>query len=369
MGRGFLLVLFLVFLASADVAFAQQGRLIAFGDRFPELALPAPQDPGAREYLGIPPGDSFKLSEVKADLVLVELLNVHCLHCQMQTRPYNRLARMIEEHPETPGRIKLVGFAVGNTPQEVRGFQEKYQVRFPILPDPRFEVYRALGGQATPFSIYVRQAGPGAEGIVAGTHLGTNLEYETLYRELKRLAGADPAELRRQGEAAEKVRTAITPMFSEEELEYRVRNAFINAGGRIVDVGPVALRSGRRVYMALMQQGEERRRLFAEVTSRSSVCDICHDVHFIYVFDSSGKVVGFEPLHLTKYKNHVWNAGEVEKMRRRVVGKYLSAPIPFDPRVDAVTSATMTSAIIFDSLSQGEALLGQLREKRLLAHP
>ncbi|BCR06210.1 hypothetical protein DESUT3_32790 [Desulfuromonas versatilis] len=364
-----ILLLVLATLGLAGAASAQQGRLIAFGDRFPEVALPVPPQAEARDYLGIAPGESFALSGVKAELVLVELLNVHCLHCQMQTRPYNRLVELIEENPATRGRIKLLAVAVGNVPEEVGAFVEKFQVRFPVLPDPRFTIYRALGGQATPFSIYVRQDRPGSEGVVAGTHLGTNFDHEQLLAELQRLAGADLEELRRQGEAAVKVRSAVTSMFSEQELDLRVRNAFINTGGRILNVMPLDLRSGRRVYTALMQQGEERRRLFAEVTSRSAVCDICHDVHFIYVFEPTGKVVGFEPLHLTKYKNHVWTAAEVEIMRRRVVGTYLSAPPPFDPKIDAVTSATMTSAIIFDSLAQGEALLAELREKGLIAVP
>jgi hypothetical protein len=34
----------------------------------------------------------------------------------------------------------------------------------------------------------------------------------------------------------------------------------------------------------------------------------------------------------------------------------------FDPKVDAVTSATMTSAIIFDNFDQGQQLLDELRE-------
>ena len=44
---------------------------------------------------------------------------------------------------------------------------------------------------------------------------------------------------------------------------------------------------------------------------------------------------------------------------------YVAAPKPFDPQVDAVSSATITSAIIFDSLAQGEALLAELREAGL----
>jgi len=102
------------------------------------------------------------------------------------------------------------------------------------------------------------------------------------------------------------------------------------------------------------------------VTSRSSVCDICHDVHFIYLFDRSTKLIGFEPLQLTKYGNINWGEREVEIMRKKVLGRYLAMPQPFDPKLDAITSATMTSAIIFDSLAQGEELIRELRSQGLM---
>jgi hypothetical protein len=216
---------------------------------------------------------------------------------------FNELYNLIEKNAGTRGRIKMLGIAAGNLPDEVQTFTQRYQVPFPVFADPRFQAHRAMGGSATPFSIYVRQDKPGKPGVVAGTHLGLNTRYENLYAELQRLAAADVADLRRQGQAAERVRQTITPLFSEKELEYRVRTAFTTTGGRIADFARLDLRSGRRVYTALMHRGDHVERVFAEVTSRPSVCDICHDVHFIYLFDTAGKVTGFEPLQLTKYGN------------------------------------------------------------------
>lgn len=34
----------------------------------------------------------------------------------------------------------------------------------------------------------------------------------------------------------------------------------------------------------------------AKVVSRPPPCDVCHDIHFIYVFDSTGKILQFVPL-------------------------------------------------------------------------
>ncbi|PLX84725.1 MAG: hypothetical protein C0617_06780 [Desulfuromonas sp.] len=351
---------------SLSVCLAEGAGLVGLGDPFPELSLTTPAASDARDYLGLAPGERFTLSQVEADLVLVEMLNVHCPHCQMQTGPYNELFERIEADPETRGKIKILGLAAGNVADEVARFVADFRVRFPIVADPQFRFHRALGAGTTPLSIYVRQGAPGQEGVVAGSHLGMNLEHERLFAELRGLASEDLEDLRRRGRRIEKARTAIAPLFSEEELQYRVRTAVIDAGGVIVELSPVALRSGRRVYTALMKRDERRERLFAEVVSRTSVCDICHDVHFVYVFDASGRVVGFEPLQLTKYGNEPWSPGDVQKMTRRVLGRPLVSPAPFDPEVDAVTSATITSAVIFDSLAQGEGLLGELREKGLL---
>ena len=68
-------------------------------------------------------------------------------------------------------------------------------------------------------------------------------------------------------------------------------------------------------------------------------------------------MVEFEPINLTKYGNKVWNEDDVEKMRKRVLGKSVLQPMDYDPEVDAVTSATITSAVIFKALAQGKEIL------------
>jgi hypothetical protein len=270
---------------------------------------------------------------------------------------------LIEADPETNGRVKMLGIAVGNLPQEVKTFRERYPVPFPVAPDPRFTLHRALGASATPFTIYVRLDHTGKQGVIAKTHLGLNPDYRKVLAELKQLLSAEPEELRREGAQAVRTHSAVKTIYSETEMETVVRNAFTKAGGGIAAFEQVSLPSGRRVYSALMRKGQQERVLFAEVASRRSVCDVCHDVHFIYIFDATTRIVGFEPLQVTKYGNVPWSEEEAEMMRQRVVGQYLTAPRPFDPQVDAVTSATISSAIIFDSIAQGKALLRELRDK------
>nr|MDA3806792.1 hypothetical protein [Thiomicrorhabdus sp.] len=126
------------------------------------------------------------------------------------------------------------------------------------------------------------------------------------------------------------------------------------------------LPSSRWVYSATLTRDGRSQPIFAEVTNRSAICDICHSVHFFYVFDQTGLILDFAPLHLTKYGNVEWNQTEIDHFTRRVVGKRLAGSWNFDPKSDAMTSATMTSAIIFDDLGQGRELLEELQREKVL---
>jgi hypothetical protein len=169
-------------------------------------------------------------------------------------------------------------------------------------------------------------------------------------------------------EPKEEVKKAVVvePIMTEVELAKRMKDVLSNLGGEVKGFKKINLENTRAIYTGLVGEKGSANRFFAEAVSRPSVCDICHDVHFIYVFDISGKVLGFTPLQLTKYDNEPWNEDDVTKMRKRVLGRYIYKPMPFNREVDAVSSATMTSAIIFDSLSQGEELLKNLKKIGLI---
>ncbi len=92
---------------------------------------------------------------------------------------------------------------------------------------------------------------------------------------------------------------------------------------------------------------------FAVVVNREPVCDVCHATQFIYTFDEKGKIVDFQPIYLAKSGNKVWSEKDIGKVRSRVVGRSILQPLNFDPEVDAITSATITSAVMFHAFSEG----------------
>ena len=345
---------------------SQKKPLLKAGDYFPEIPLQTPSNPAERIYLGLPEGKTFTFKDIKAKLVLVEMLSVYCASCQSQAPSYNKLYDLIEKDPKSKGRIKMLGIAVGNGDLEIADFRQRYKIPYPIVPDPQFVIHAATGGSRTPFSIFVRQDSSAGKGLVAGTHLGTNHEYERLFEHLAAVTTTDLAAIRKKGRTVEARTVHVEPILSDGELQSKVKDAISRLGGKLTGFKKLSLESPRQVYTGHIEEGGKAERFFAEVVSRPSACDVCHDVHFIYVFDVAGKVLRFVPLQVTKYENEEFDEDDLRKIRSRIVGKHLSNTFIFDPKVDAVSSATITSALIFDSFSKGKALMEELKEKGLI---
>jgi peroxiredoxin len=348
------------------ISHAQDIKLIKAGDIFPETPLKTPIHPKERKYLGLPKDNTFTLKDIRADLVLVEILSVYCPSCQRQAPAYNKLFDLIENDPDPRGRIKMMGIAVGNGAVEVRDFNKKYKVRFPIIPDPQFEMHRDIGGSRTPFTIYVRRDRSDRAGLVVETHLGPNRDYKRVFKKLGQLMALDLAVVKKEFRKEEPGSVIVKPVLSDTELLEKVEEIFTILNGKIMSFQRLVLDSSKYVYTANDEQKGQTQQLFAEVISRPSVCGDCHDIHFIYIFDISERVLRFVPLQLTKYGNKHWDQDDITKMQERLLDRSIAEPFLFQPEVDAVSSATITSAVIFDSLSQGKKLLAELKEKGLI---
>ncbi len=358
-----LILLFILALGCVATSYAGP---IDIGEPFPEKALPAPSDRLQRTYLGLGDGPTFTLSKIAGQVVLVEVLNALCPHCRKQTGPYNQLYQRLEASPETRGKIKILGVAVANSDEQIEDFIDIYQVAFPIVSDRQFSLYRAVRGGPTPMSIYALRNNPGETWVVAGSHTGEDYDMDGLFDFLRGLLNEDASDFANLPSDIVPVGKRPEPPQSEAEIRRRVTAAFSSQNDHIREVKQLFLPSGRKVYSATLTEGGVDRTLYAEVASRSSICDVCHDVHFIYLFDQTGKVLGLEPLQLTKYGNAEWDAAELANFLRNVTGRSLYGNWSFNPKVDSVTSATMTSAIIFDSLDQGRLLLEELTTEGLL---
>ncbi|MBL7175209.1 MAG: TlpA family protein disulfide reductase [Desulfobacteraceae bacterium] len=176
----------------------EKKALIKPGASFPEIALRTPADKNDRAYLGIPEGRSFTIKDIKAELVLVEIMSVYCGACRRQAAIYNKLYALIESTPETKGRIKIVQIGIGDIEGDIKAFKEAFKVPSPIVPDTSFDMHKAIGSSDTPFSIFVRQDSTGKAGVVVKTHLGVEEKYKELFSEMKSLMKMDPAAIRKK---------------------------------------------------------------------------------------------------------------------------------------------------------------------------
>ena len=55
----------------------QAGIIPAAGQRLPEIELAAPQDPQHARYLGLDSEDRFKVSRLKADVLIIQIFSMY----------------------------------------------------------------------------------------------------------------------------------------------------------------------------------------------------------------------------------------------------------------------------------------------------
>jgi hypothetical protein len=341
---------------------AEQAQIKA-GDVFPKIALKPPLDSKDVAYLGISGKSSFLFSDVKADLLLVEIMNIHCGHCQQQAPIFNQLFSLIESSPETKGRIKIMAISAGNLDKDIQQFRDQFKTPYPIIEDPSLKVYDVAGKPGVPFIIYVRPMIEDKSGLVAGIHKGFTKDYEAMFREMKVLMEKDLASILKDGEKVEKNISTVEPILTEEELIEKIRSSFTQEENIKGKMDTIELDHYGKVYSFLMESQGQSIRLFAKSVSEPPPCDQCHDVHFIFVFDETGKIHRFIPVSLSKYGNKQWDNADIEKIWKKISGSNIGDPMHFDEKVDAVTSATITSVVIFKNIYDNSGLLEALKAK------
>ena len=162
----FYAVMGIMFLSFAGLSVAAGGPPQK-GEPFPDLTFPAPTGTEHQRYLGLGPkaGSTFKLDQVKANVVILEVFSMYCPYCQNEAPGINDLYAKIAERG-LDGRIKLIGLGAGNSPYEVDLFKGKYGIKFPLLPDKDLKLHNALGRVRTPYFIVVSLNPDGKQQVI-----------------------------------------------------------------------------------------------------------------------------------------------------------------------------------------------------------
>lgn len=120
------------------------------------LELPMPQSDQDRTYLGLEGTGPFKLNQIKTRILIIEIFNSYCPHCQNEAPLVNNLHRNIQERADLKDIIKIIGIGIGDNPDEVNLFKQEYRVTFPLLPDQNSDIGNTFGVEATPTFIGIR---------------------------------------------------------------------------------------------------------------------------------------------------------------------------------------------------------------------
>jgi peroxiredoxin len=147
-------------------------RTPASGEPFPDITLAMPGKKVHKEYLGLKGNDSFKVSQIKAELLIIEIFSMYCPYCQKEAPNVNELYRIISGREDIKDKVKIIGIGAGNTPLEVDVFIKKYAIEFPLFSDESFSVHTATGGVRTPY-FFVISTRQGKSGEIVYSQVGT----------------------------------------------------------------------------------------------------------------------------------------------------------------------------------------------------
>jgi thiol-disulfide isomerase/thioredoxin len=138
------------------------------GGTLPDIKLPIPKDSAEKNYLdlGFFGFGTFKIPEIKAKLVIIEIFSMYCPYCQGEAPNVNQLYAKIDDNPSLKGKIKIIGIGAGNTSYEVGTFKKKYNVPFPLFADGDYVIHKMVGEVRTPYFIGVKINPDGSNRVI-----------------------------------------------------------------------------------------------------------------------------------------------------------------------------------------------------------
>ena len=324
--------------------------ILQSGDYFPRMHFSLAENKDAQKYLALKDKKEITTSEIEVDLLIIELLSVYCVSCMAQA-PYDReLFSLIETNEKTAGKVKMIGIAVGNNRSEVNKFIEKYSTPYPVFIDPAFSKYDQIGNVRTPFKIFLKKKHN--KFLIMKTEMGVNKNVQETLKTITSLLKEEYEE-EKEIQVASVEKRSIDKMIIDTLLK-----KWLTQKGDVDEVEGLFEDMGKTVYKI-----GKKELMFAILINRVSVCDVCKDVQFIYIIDHAGKVLDILPVQLSKKYNVLFSQDDMAKVKKSLISKNVNEDISFDSKIDAVTSATITTGLIYDSINKGSTIFNLLREK------
>jgi peroxiredoxin len=161
------LVLVVCILLSMSCSLVYAGIAMAPGSTLPEFKIEMPTLPEMSAYLGIKGGGAFSLSQIPADLIVVEFFSIFCPKCHQNAPIANQLYRSIKKDKELSKNIKMIGIGLASKSKEIAVYIEKFKVEFPLFADPQKKAKTKSKVKRVPLTILIDKSGK-----VLMSHLG-----------------------------------------------------------------------------------------------------------------------------------------------------------------------------------------------------
>jgi len=138
----------------------------AKGEAFPNITLPFPEKADEKEYLGLTGKGSFKIPQIKAELIILEIFSMYCPYCQKEAPNLNELYQIINKREDLKNKIRIIGVGAGNNPFEVDVFRNQYNIQFPLFSDESYSVHKSVGEVRTPYFFVIKKTGDNKNTII-----------------------------------------------------------------------------------------------------------------------------------------------------------------------------------------------------------
>jgi hypothetical protein len=118
------------------------------------FTLPAPDSVLEQKYLGLKSMEPFEVSEIKANLVVVEFMSAFCPHCHTNAPIVNSIFKRIQEDSSLAD-VKVIGVMVANKKVEVEAYKRMFYVPFPVMHDEYSVISKSMNIQGTPTTMII----------------------------------------------------------------------------------------------------------------------------------------------------------------------------------------------------------------------
>jgi len=119
-----------------------------------KFTLPPPDSAQTQTYLGLDAMKQFKVNDIRAKIVVIELMSARCPHCQANAHIMNDIYKMIQADSGLAD-VKVIAIAVADDKTGVETFKKQFKTPFPILLDENREIARSMSVRATPTTMVV----------------------------------------------------------------------------------------------------------------------------------------------------------------------------------------------------------------------